>query len=679
MNKWIKTCLVCILSLGLFSMTFSAMTLDVERKEVYEEFVYFDDLQETPDGGYAFIGAGYGKADDGHTTSGVFAGKLNANYEIEWINYYSTSIPLGLNVDAAGSIIVAEGTNLNGSSNNQTKITKYSTDGVVQWSTSLAGTLKDNYLEVIPLDDGSYIAAGTVYKDSGARGLVTKVNKDGQIEWRKEYGNDKNGFSSVSLMSNGLIALGGSKHKVDVIVGNTTYGDLSGPMVMTIDQQGMVVSEELIDVAFSGNIRNMWFISGATLFVEGTIAVYNDTTMSYSSQYYAGTYKLGDNTIVSLNDKLSPNYSIRRAFVGENGNIVLLGSKRLSNQYDDLAAVILEMKVDGTILFEDVLKHEYATQYSAIIYTKDGGYVASGAEYPSRGLDPALNHALLVKVSPRFNMTFDLNGGTTLAETTQPVFLDALAIKPSNPEKQGYVFKGWTLTKDGNDLWDFSTSKMPYSDVTLYAKWEKITENTEFTLNFNVNGMEGVSAPGPQLIKAGSSAVLPLLNTPGYVVKSWNTKADGTGVNWDFNTDKMPTNDVTLFAIWEKVDPSAIITLTLDFNGGIDGEVKEYIQQVGTKIMTPVTPTRDGYTFIGWNTQKDGHGTYWDFDQMVMPSADFTLYAQWEKNVEPTSKDSKGNQLPKTGLSNQNVFLSLSVVTLGCLIVLIDRKRQSSQ
>ncbi len=43
------------------------------------------------------------------------------------------------------------------------------------------------------------------------------------------------------------------------------------------------------------------------------------------------------------------------------------------------------------------------------------------------------------------------------------------------------------------------------------------------------------------------------------------------------------------------------------------------------------TPTRDGYTFMGWNTKKDGSGTYYSTTTTI--NANTTLYAIWEANI----------------------------------------------
>ena len=87
-------------------------------------------------------------------------------------------------------------------------------------------------------------------------------------------------------------------------------------------------------------------------------------------------------------------------------------------------------------------------------------------------------------------ITFDSDGGSKVANQT--VLTGESAQAPADPEKTGYIFKGWTL--DGND---YNFSSPVNSNITLKAKWEKIdsavvtgsslTLEGEIGINFYVN------------------------------------------------------------------------------------------------------------------------------------------------------------------------------------------------
>lgn len=86
--------------------------------------------------------------------------------------------------------------------------------------------------------------------------------------------------------------------------------------------------------------------------------------------------------------------------------------------------------------------------------------------------------------------------------------------------------------------------------------------------------------------------------------------------------------DLAFYAMWEKTDLSGF-TITFDPNGG---KVSPTSKQTGPDGRVPggyPTPTRDGYTFLGWFTDGDGYqpseSDVWGGNQ--------TLVAKWEKST----------------------------------------------
>lgn len=147
-------------------------------------------------------------------------------------------------------------------------------------------------------------------------------------------------------------------------------------------------------------------------------------------------------------------------------------------------------------------------------------------------------------------LKFDLNEGDSATIDDQNILFQGLANSPNNPTRLGYTFKGWNTRDDGSGItWDFNTEKMPLNDVKLYAQWEEnIVIINEYKLEFDLNGIDGV-IPGTQSLEEGTLGVKPSDPTSsGYTFKGWNTKADGSGIMWDFSIEKIPSNDVTLYA-----------------------------------------------------------------------------------------------------------------------------------
>lgn len=135
---------------------------------------------------------------------------------------------------------------------------------------------------------------------------------------------------------------------------------------------------------------------------------------------------------------------------------------------------------------------------------------------------------------------------------------------------------------------------------------------------------DGDSEYAKQVLPSGTLATRPdaPAATPGYTFGGWN-KADGTA--WDYASDKV-TDNITLYAKWA----ANTYTITFDTAGG--SEIAPITQDYGTAITVPADPTRDGYTFIGWDKEIP----------TTMPAENMTVTAQWEINRYTITFDTAG-------------------------------------
>lgn len=72
----------------------------------------------------------------------------------------------------------------------------------------------------------------------------------------------------------------------------------------------------------------------------------------------------------------------------------------------------------------------------------------------------------------KFTVTFDSNGGSAVKSID--VENGGTVTKPKDPQRDGYEFKGWYADKDCTQIFDFTTPII--ENITLYAKWDKITD-----------------------------------------------------------------------------------------------------------------------------------------------------------------------------------------------------------
>ena len=189
-------------------------------------------------------------------------------------------------------------------------------------------------------------------------------------------------------------------------------------------------------------------------------------------------------------------------------------------------------------------------------------------------------------------------GGTY---ATQIVQAGEKAIEPDVPSRQGYQFTDWYLD---DTKYDFDTAVT--GDMTLTAKW---TANS-YTIAFDTNGGSDID---PITQDYGTQITAPANPTrEGYTFIGWDKAIPAT----------MPAGDMTITAQW-RINQ---YTITFDTDGG--SEIAPITQDYGTAITAPADPTREGYTFIGWDKEIP----------TTMPAENITLKAKWKDIEKPTGE-----------------------------------------
>ena len=139
-----------------------------------------------------------------------------------------------------------------------------------------------------------------------------------------------------------------------------------------------------------------------------------------------------------------------------------------------------------------------------------------------------------------------------------------------------------------------------------------------YIISFNTNGGTAVDNV---TVAHGNKLTEPEAPTKeGYTFASWYSDPELQN-EYDFNTEV--TSSFTLYAKWQ----IKVYTITFNTNGG--STIADTSINHGDKLTEPETPTKEGYTFIGWFTDTELQNEY-DFNTEVTSS--FTLYAKWDIN-----------------------------------------------
>ena len=225
---------------------------------------------------------------------------------------------------------------------------------------------------------------------------------------------------------------------------------------------------------------------------------------------------------------------------------------------------------------------------------------------------PAEVTKLTAQFTNTYTVTLHTNGGTINSGNVTGYTYGVGATLPTADDMDytGHTFKGWydneSLTGDPvTAIGGTETGNKEY-----WAKWEI----NQYTITFDTAGGSAI-APITQDYGTAVTAPEPPAK-PGYTFTGWNPALPAT----------MPAENLTVTAQWTVNQ----YTITFDTAGG--SAIAPITQDYGTAITAPAAPTREGYTFTGWDKTIPA----------TMPAGDMTITAQWTVNQYTITYDLDG-------------------------------------
>lgn len=145
-----------------------------------------------------------------------------------------------------------------------------------------------------------------------------------------------------------------------------------------------------------------------------------------------------------------------------------------------------------------------------------------------------------------------------------------------------------------------------------------------YTVTFDALGGSHIAAIKD--IKQGKKITQPASpSRKGYTFTGWFIDAKCTKP-FDFTKDTIKA-DMTLYAGWKKVEETMTYNVIFNTLGG--NYIPDQSIEEGQKVLMPTEPSKEGYTFTGWYSDKEGTQLF-DFKTKTI-YADTVLYAGWQK------------------------------------------------
>ena len=226
----------------------------------------------------------------------------------------------------------------------------------------------------------------------------------------------------------------------------------------------------------------------------------------------------------------------------------------------------------------------------------------------------------------------------------------------------GYTFAGWTTSPDGGGTkYAPGASWTANGTLTLYAQWTP----GEAGLTYDGNGATGGKTdPQNGVTDQKVNVRQNGFTRDGYTFVRWDTQADCRGKAVNPGDKWTLQGSSTLYACWA----GNVQTLTYHGNGATDGNTAAQSGKTGDELTTNANGfTRDGYTFVEWNTKADGTGGHYGkgtngVAKWTMLPAGNDLYAIWQANpANIRYRDdwgATGSTPDTTGVTGQNVTIA---------------------
>ena len=405
--------------------------------------------------------------------------------------------------------------------------------------------------------------------------------------------------NTISVLGNGSLTLnsaltlgqytqygGGSVTMTDGLTAYNLSID-SGSLTVTGDPQAITLANQALGDLQMGDGVRLFLGSSAQDAAEADVPELSAEMQEVYQRYLAEDSTLTYEEIAALNNALREQFNaIFQQLPGK-------AYVRIANAWD----VTYQPGTYGTgdavtdiKFYNDILTLRGAL-FTRTGHTQVGWATVDGGE-KVYGLDDVYTKNEALTLYPvwntnKYTITFDTNGGSEIAPITQDYGTEITA--PADPTREGYTFIGWDKA---------IPATMPAENVTVTAQWEI----NRYTVTFDTAGGSEIA---PITQDYGTAIAAPADPTrEGYTFIGWDKAVPAT----------MPAENMTVTAQWE----INRYTVTFDTNGG--SEIAPITQDYGTEITAPADPTREGYTFIGWDKAIPA----------TMPAENVTVTAQWQ-------------------------------------------------
>ena len=205
-----------------------------------------------------------------------------------------------------------------------------------------------------------------------------------------------------------------------------------------------------------------------------------------------------------------------------------------------------------------------------------------------------------------------------------------------------------------------------FTSATLHVTTDE-TDYT-YTLSYNANGGSGAPSSQQQTVTAGGTApsmTFTISNTrptrTGYDFLGWSTSSSASTASYQPGGSITISANTPLYAVWKAIT----YTVSYNANGGSGAPASQTKSYNVALTLSGTTPTRTGYTFLGWSTSSSATTATYSAGGSYTTNASATLYAVWQVITYTITykPGSSGTGSQSTATKTYNVALTLKGAT----------------
>ena len=276
-----------------------------------------------------------------------------------------------------------------------------------------------------------------------------------------------------------------------------------------------------------------------------------------------------------------------------------------------------------------------------------------------------------------FSVVYNANGGSGAPVDANIYQANTSAtVSSDSPLRPGYTFLGWTKkqTSSAAEFVGGETVTLEDKDLVLYAVWKANT----YTVKYNSLGGFGSMAADTFTFDEESVLKKNAFTKEGHTFTGWALNANGNATYSDcetvLNLCSEDGGEITLYAVWKATVTKIELVWDETVRDSFAINYGDALSSTGR-----VTPVKDGYTFGGYYTEREGGGEQifdgnlnvvyannWDKNEEKI-----TLYAYWVPNSETLTAQiqqlKNANAALTSGidaLKSENLSMSGSITAL---------------